>query len=108
MEKRKEKIEKQKITILVIMGAMTVSVWDLFVQAFFEQYTFLKVTKFLAIFISFSFITLVVARFFTETLYLYEENFYIKNNTAIIENLIYLNEFIIQEEEERGRNGRRG
>ena len=40
-------------------------------------------------------------------LYRYEENFYKKNNVAIIENLIYLNEYIIQGKEEQTNNGRR-
>lgn len=44
---------------------------------------------------------LLAARFFNRALYLYEETFYIRNNVAVIENLIYLNAYIIREREEQ-------
>ncbi len=106
LEKRIEKIEKQKITILVVIGIMIMSIWDIFVEAYFNEFNFMKVSKFLVLLIIISLIIVIIIRFFNRALYLYEENFYIKNNIALIENLIYLNEFIIQEEEERS-NGRR-
>ncbi len=108
LEKRIEKIEKQKITILIVLSIMIMPLWDLFVQEYFKEISFNRVIKFSFFLIIFSVIILIIIRFFNKTLYLYEENFYIKNNIALIENLIYLNNYIIQEKEEQINNGRRG
>lgn len=108
LEKRIEKIEKQKITILIVLSIMIMPLWDLFVQEYFKEISFNRVIKFSFFLIIFSVIILVIIRFFNKTLYLYEENFYIKNNISLIENLIYLNNYIIQEKEEQINNGRRG
>lgn len=107
LEKRIEKIEKQKITILVVISVMILPVWDIFIQTYFNDFSVIKIIKFIVFFVFFSIVILITIRFFNKTLYLYEENFYIKNNVAIIENLIYLNEYIIQEKEEQTNNGRR-
>lgn len=107
LEKRINKIEKQKVTILVVIGIMVLPIWDIFVQVYFINITFSKLIKFVIFFIVFSIIILISIRFFYKTLYLYEENFYIKNNISIIENLIFINEYIIQEKEEQINNGRR-
>ncbi len=85
---------------------MLLPIWDIFVQFYFDEFSFIKVAKFLVLLIIFSIIALFIVRLLNKTLYLYEENFYIKNNIAVIENLIYLNEYIIQEKEERNNNGR--
>ncbi|GFI45699.1 hypothetical protein IMSAGC019_01012 [Lachnospiraceae bacterium] len=82
-------------------------IWDVIVQFYFEDFSFIKVIRFLMISIIFSLTALVIVRFFNKALYLYEENFYIKNNIAIIENLIYLNEYIIHEKEEKNINKKR-
>lgn len=107
LEKRIEKIDKQKITILIVLSIMIMPLWELFVQEYFYEISFLRIVKFLFFLIIFSMIVLVIIRFLNKTLYLYEENFYIKNNTALIENLIYLNNYIIQEKEEQINNGGR-
>ena len=67
----------------------------------------IKIVKFIVLLIVFSIVILLTIRFFNRMLYRYEENFYKKNNVAIIENLIYLNEYIIQGKEEQTNNGRR-
>lgn len=107
LEKRINKIEKQKITILIVISVMILPIWDIFVQTYFSDISLDKMNKFIIFFIILSIFILITIRFLNKTLYLYEENFYIKNNIAIIENLIYLNEYIIQEKEERTNNGRR-
>lgn len=107
LEKRKNEIEKQKITILVVFSILVLPIWDIFVQSYFNEFTFTKISKFAIFLFVFSIIVLFIVRFFNKTLYLYEENFYVKNNIAIIENLIYLNEYLIQEKEEQTNNGRR-
>lgn len=107
LEKRINKIEKQKVTILVVISVMILPIWDIFVQTYFNDFSLNKIIKFVVFFIVFSIVILNAIRFFNKTLYLYEENFYIKNNVAIIENLIYLNEYIIKEKEEQTSNGRR-
>ena len=107
LEKRINKIEKQKITILIVISVMILPIWDIFVQTYFSDISLNKMNKFIIFFIILSIFILITIRFLNKTLYLYEENFYIKNNIAIIENLIYLNEYIIQEKEERTNNGRR-
>ncbi len=107
LEKRINKIEKQKITILIVISVMILPIWDIFVQTYFSDISLNKMNKFIIFFIILSIFILITIRFLNKTLYLYEENFYIKNNIAIIENLIYLNEYIIQEKEERSNNGRR-
>lgn len=107
LEKRINKIEKHKVTILVVISVMILPIWDIFVQVYFIDITSTKIIKFVIFFVISSIIILIFIRFFYKTLYLYEENFYIKNNIALIENLIYLNEYIIQEKEEQTNNGRR-
>lgn len=107
LEKRIEKIERQKITILVVIGAMVLPIWDTFVQSYFSEISYIKLVNFFIFLIILSVVILLIIRFFSKALYLYEENFYIKNNVAIIENLIYLNKYIIQEKEEQINNGRR-
>lgn len=107
LEKRINKIEKQKVTILVVISVMILPMWDIFVQSYFNDFSLFKIIKFIVFFVIFSLLILITIRFFNKTLYLYEENFYIKNNIAIIENLIYLNKYIIQEKEERTNNGQR-
>ena len=107
LEKRINKIEKQKITILIVISVMILPIWDIFAQTYFSDISLDKMNKFIIFFIILSIFILITIRFLNKTLYLYEENFYIKNNIAIIENLIYLNEYIIQEKEERTNNGRR-
>ena len=107
LEKRINKIEKQKITILIVISVMILPILDIFVQTYFSDISLNKMNKFIIFFIILSIFILITIRFLNKTLYLYEENFYIKNNIAIIENLIYLNEYIIQEKEERTNNGRR-
>ncbi|MDE7332093.1 MAG: hypothetical protein K2O16_07600 [Lachnospiraceae bacterium] len=104
---RIQKIEKQKITVLVIIGVMILPLWDIFVQFYFDEFSFIKIVKFITFLVIFSLIILVIIRFLNRAIYLYEENFYIKNNIAIIENLIYLNEYIIYKKEENNNNGRR-
>lgn len=105
LEKRIEKIGKQKITILVIISVLILPLWDILIQNYFDDFTSIKILKFVIFLIIFSFATLVVIRFFNKALYLYEENFYIKNNVSIIENLIYLNGYIIRTKE--GKNTHR-
>lgn len=107
LEKRIEKIKRQKITILVVIGGMVLPMWEVFVQSYFYEFSVTKMIDFFIILIILSVIILIIIRFFNKALYLYEENFYIKNNIAIIENLIYLNKYIIQEKEELINNGRR-
>lgn len=107
LEKRIEKIEKQKVTILVVISVMILPIWDIFVQEYFKDFSLLKMEKIFMFLFVFSIIILAFVRFLNKTLYLYEENFYIKNNIAIIENLIYLNKYIIQEKEEQINHGRR-
>ena len=107
LEKRKDKIEKNKITILVVISVMILPVWDIIVQKYFNDISLIKIVKFIVLLIVFSIVILLTIRFFNRMLYRYEENFYKKNNVAIIENLIYLNEYIIQGKEEQTNNGRR-
>ena len=107
LEKRKDKIEKNKITILVVISVMILPVWDIIVQKYFNDISLIKIVKFIFLLIVFSIVILLTIRFFNRMLYRYEENFYKKNNVAIIENLIYLNEYIIQGKEEQTNNGRR-
>lgn len=99
LEKRIEKIEKQKITILVVIGAMILPIWDIFIELYFNEFSSEKVLGFILFLLIFSTIILFIIRLLNKTLCLYEENFYIKDNIAIIENLIYLNSYIIQEKE---------
>ncbi len=105
LEKRIDKIEKKKITILVVISIMILPIWDIFVQTYFNHFSFFEAIKFLVFLIFSSIIILIIIRFLNKALYLYEENFYIKNNVSIIENLIYLNSYIIQEKEEKSNDG---
>jgi hypothetical protein len=107
LEKRINKIEKQKVTILIVISVMILPTWDIFVQTYFSNISLEKMNKFVFFSIVLSIFVLIIIRFLNKTLYLYEENFYIKNNIAIIENLIYINEYIIQEKEDQTNNGRR-
>lgn len=100
LQKRVEKIEKQKITILVVIGALIMPVWDMFIQNYFNDFSSDKIAKRFVFILLFSFIVLMLIRVLNKTIYLYEENVYVKNNVALIDNLIYLNNYIIQEMEE--------
>ena len=107
LEKRKDKIEKNKVTILVVIGVLILPVWDIFIQKYMKDFSLIRIVKFILFVFIFSIVVLLVIRFFNKILYRYEEFFYKTNNTAIIENLIYLNEYIIQENEKQNNNGRR-
>ena len=97
--KRIDTIEKQKVTILIVISIMILPIWDIIVQSYFDKSSSENIIKFFAFFALLSIVVLFAARFFNRALYLYEENFYIKNSIAIIENSIYLNGYTIQEME---------
>lgn len=101
LEKRIAKIEKQKVTILIVIGTMILPTWDIFIQYYFNKFSSIQIIKFIIFCFIFSLVILSLIRVCNKTLYLYEENFYKKNNIALIENLIYLNKYIIQEKEEQ-------
>lgn len=60
LEKRIEKIEKQKITILIVLSIMIMPLWDLFVQEYFKEISFNRVIKFSFFLIIFSVIILIL------------------------------------------------
>lgn len=107
LAKRIEKIEKQKTTVLVILGILILPLWENFIQYFYNEFTSIKFIKLFLFSIIMSFVIAAVMKICNRGIYLYEENIYIKNNVHIIENLIYLNTYIINDEEERKKHGRR-
>lgn len=82
-------------------------IWDIFLQYSFHEFSLYKMAYMVLFTIVFSFIILLVIKILNRTIYLYEESFYVKNNLALIENLIYLNGYIIQEMEGRNHGRRR-
>lgn len=107
LEKRIKKIEKQKTTVLVILGVLVLPLWENFIQYFYSEFTSIKFIKLFIFSIIMSFVIASVIRIYNRGIYLYEENIYIKNNVHIIENIIYLNTYIINDEEEKKKHGRR-
>lgn len=106
LERKMARIEKQKVTVIIILGTLVLPIWEIFLDYYFDEFTMLKMKNFIIVLIMLSFIILFFIRMFNRTLYLYEENIYIRNNISIIENIIYLNKYIIQEREEKN-DGRR-
>lgn len=107
LNKRIEKIEKQKITILIVLGALAMPIWDAFVQYHLDDFSSQQIIRIILFSIPFSLIIVLILKFCNKGLYHYEENIYIKNNISLIENLLYLNTYIIQEKEVQESNGRR-
>lgn len=106
LNKRIEKIEKQKITILVIVASLALSVWDLIIENYFKIFSVKNLISTFVLIIIISLFILILVKFFNRMIYLYEENMYIKNNVSLIENLVYLNDYIIFEKEALIKNGR--
>lgn len=107
LSKRIEKIEKQKTTILIVFGILILPIWDIFIQDSFVVFSSQQFVKVVLFSIFLSFIIRMLIKVCKRGLYLYEENIYIKNNISLMENLIYLNNYIIKEEEEEKNHGRR-
>lgn len=103
---RKERIKQQKITVLIVLGMLLLPIWELFVQKYLVGFTFYQLKRIFLLAIAIACIIVEIVRICNWGLNLYEENIYIKYNTYLIENLIYLNSYIIQEEEERVNYGR--
>lgn len=99
LSKRIEKIERQKITIIIILGVLVLPIWDSFIQHYLKIFTAQQLLKIILFSILISFVVTIIVKVFYKGLYLYEENIYIKNNTFVIENLIYLNKCLLQEKE---------
>lgn len=99
LSKRIEKIERQKITIVIILGVLVLPIWDSFIQHYLKIFTAQQLLKIIVFTILISFVVTILVKVFYKGLYLYEENIYIKNNTFVIENLIYLNKCLLQEKE---------
>lgn len=47
LEKRIDKIDKQKITILIVISVMVLPIWDIFVQTYFNNFSFVKIIRFI-------------------------------------------------------------
>lgn len=91
-----KKIEKQRITILIVMNVLLLPIWEAFIQYTLENFSIQQFARTVLFTLCVSPIILIVVRLCKKGLVLYEESMYIKNNTAIIENLIYLNNYMIR------------
>ena len=91
-----KKIEKQRITILIVMNVLLLPIWEAFIQYTLENFSIQQFARAVLFTLCVSPIILIVVRLCKKGLVLYEESMYIKNNTAIIENLIYLNNYMIR------------
>lgn len=107
LSKRIEKLTDQKTTFLVILGILILPIWESFISEYFTDFDSNRIFKMLIVCSIISIILAWLIKFCNNLIYLYEENIYIINNVSIIENLIYLNEYIIEEREEQTPNGRR-
>lgn len=106
LNQRVKKIEKQKTTILIVLGILLLPIWDVFVQNYLAYFSAQKLIKIILLCIVLSFFIVLIIKLCNRGLYLYEENIYIKNNVSLIENLIYLNTYILQKKKVRKKHGR--
>lgn len=104
---RKDKIKSQKDTMFIIFGILCLPIWEVFIESCFLVFSSEQIIKVFLFCIVFSFILLFFIKLCKIGSYLYEENISIKNNVSIIENLIYLNTYIIKKKERAKKYGRK-
>lgn len=107
LRKRIEQIKSNRITIAVVFGMLVLPIWEVFAEKYFVVFTTKKLFDFLQLCIVLAILIIVCIRLYNRWEYLYHENIYIKNNTHIMENLIYLNSYIINNRRVGKRNGKR-
>lgn len=94
---RLKKINEQRLTLSVVFGAMALPLWEILVEYLLDRFTSQKLVGTLVVTIIAAVVVTIIAKLMNVSTYLYEENFYVKNNLSIIENLIFLNKYIVKE-----------
>ena len=102
LTKRLEKISKQRITVIAVLGMMSLPIWNVFVEYMLSKMNTDRIVYAMLLTLCLTIVLTIAIKILNQSMYLYEENFYAKNNVFIIENIIYLNKYIIKEEKTRG------
>lgn len=105
LNKRIEKTEKQKTTCFIMFGILILPIWESFIQYFCNDYNLLQFAKLISFSFLFSIVVAVFIKIGNAGMNLYEETFYIFHNIYIMENLIYLNNYIIKWKEGKKKYG---
>lgn len=102
LSKRLEKISKQRITVVVVLGMMSLPLWNVFVEYMLSKINMDRIAYAIFLTLCVTIAITIIVKILNQSMYLYEESFYVKNNVFIIENIIFLNKYIIKENNAHG------
>ncbi len=97
LEKRLNNLNKQKTTVTVVLGILVLPIWETLVQFALREFTTERFVRIVAVTLIMTFFITIFIYILNRGIYLYEENVYVKNNSYIIENIIYLNNYLIKD-----------
>ncbi len=97
LEKRLKNLDKQKTTAIVVLGILVLPIWETMVEYALQEFTTERFVRIIAVTLIMTFFITIFIHILNRGIYLYEENVYVKNNSYIIENIIYLNHYIIKD-----------